>query len=156
MLFTLESVCICRRADLFRLVAECIIGKRVCYSTCSIRKSPDRKTTVVEIEGCCVSFTSGDQLKATGIVNVICSVRCLEYLRVSWRQVNRVLKGNISGCFGRSVALIIVFVCLCDRLTRKKNSGLPWKAENSVAASGYSIFQGTVSDYVFSDVYSLA
>ena len=53
-----------------------------CGLTCSIRKSSDRKTAVIEIEGCCISFTSGDQLKATGIVNGICSVCCLEYLRI--------------------------------------------------------------------------
>ena len=149
MLFTLESVCICRRAGLFRLVAERIKDQRVCYGTRLIRKCSYRKTAVVEIVGCCVSFMSRDQLKAASIVDGICSVRCFENLAVSWRQINRIIKSNISGSFASSVALIIVFICLCDRLTRKMISRLPWKAVISAAASGYSIFQGTVSVLLF-------
>ena len=149
-LLTLESICIRCRAGLFCLVAERVKDQRICYGTWFIRKCPYRKTTIVEIVGCYISFASGDQFKATGIVDGICSVRCFENLRVSWRQINRVIKSNISGLFARSVALIIVFVCLCDRLILEMISGLPWKAVNSVAASGYSIYQGTVSVYVFS------
>ena len=83
MLFALESVCIRCSAGLFCLVAESIKDKGICNCTCIIRKRSYGKAAIKEIIGCGRSLTLGDKLKATGIVNGICSVRCLEYLRVS-------------------------------------------------------------------------